>query len=93
MKKERSAPIEITPRKDSRQKFEDYLQHAEKIVSELEEGNLDLEESLSHYEEGIKALKKCYEILNGIEKRIEILIKDEKGNFQCKPFKKSDANE
>jgi exodeoxyribonuclease VII small subunit len=93
MKKERSALTEPTARKDSGQKFEDYLQHLEKIVSELEEGNLDLEKSLSHYEEGIKALKKCYEILNGIEKRIEILIKDEKGNFQCKPFKKPDANE
>ncbi|MBI4833298.1 MAG: exodeoxyribonuclease VII small subunit [Planctomycetes bacterium] len=93
MKKERFSPIETTARKESGQKFEEYLLQAEKIVAGLEEGNLDLEESLCHYEEGIKALKKCYEILNGIEKRIEILIKDEKGNFQCKPFKKSNDNE
>lgn len=90
MKKERVMPDE---KKDSSRKFEDYLQQVEKIVSELEEGNLDLEESLNRYEEGIKALKKCYEILNSIEKRIEVLIKDEKGNFQCKPFKQSANNE
>jgi exodeoxyribonuclease VII small subunit len=72
--------------------FENHLGKVEKIVNELEEGNLNIEESLSRYEEGIKELKKCYEILDNMEKRIEILLKDEKGNIQAKPFKKSSEN-
>lgn len=72
--------------------FEDYLNQVEKTISELEEGNLSLEESLSRYEAGIKALKKCYEILGGMEKKIEILLKDEKGNLQSKPFRKHQSN-
>ncbi|MEK7450048.1 MAG: exodeoxyribonuclease VII small subunit, partial [Planctomycetota bacterium] len=68
-------------------KFEDHLARVEKIMEELESGNLDLEESIGKYETGISSLKKCYEILGQMEKRIEILIKDENGNFVTKPFK------
>lgn len=68
-------------------RFEDYLQELEGIVSDLEEGNLGLETSLKKYETGVKALKKCYEILDGMEKRIELLTKDKEGNFRTRPFK------
>ena len=71
-----------------KEQFEDYLTQLEKIVAELEEGNLSLEESLTRYETGIKALKKCYEFLDNTEKKIEMLVKDEKGFLQAKPFKK-----
>lgn len=70
-----------------KERFEDYLNEVEKIVAELEEGNLSLEESLSHYESGIKSLKKCYEILDNLEKRIELLVKDDQGRLQAKPFR------
>lgn len=68
MKKEQEVPRS--------KRFEDYLHKVEKIVSELEEGNLPLEESLSKYEEGIKSLKVCYEILKAMEKRVEIVGKE-----------------
>jgi len=71
-----------------KEQFEDYLTQLEKIVAELEEGNLSLEESLNRYETGIKALKKCYELLDNMEKKIEMFVKDEKGILQTKPFKK-----
>jgi len=70
-----------------KERFEDYLAQVENIVSELEEGNVDLEKSLEKYEAGIKALKKCYEILSAMEKKIEVLTRDEKGNLITKPFK------
>lgn len=73
--------------------FEDYLTQLEKIVAELEAGNLSLEESLNRYETGIKALKKCYETLDNMEKKIEMLVKDEKGIIQTKPFKKLSDND
>ena len=68
------------------ERFEDYLQELEKIVDALEEGELDLETSLKKYEGGIKALKRCYEILDEMEKRIEILTKDKDGKLQTAPF-------
>lgn len=71
-----------------KERFEDYFSEVEKIVAELEEGNLDLDKSLEKYEEGIKALKKCYEILSAMEKKIEVLTKDEQGNLVTKPMKK-----
>ena len=72
-----------------KERFEDYLAEVENIVAELEEGNVDLEKSLEKYETGIKALKKCYEILSAMEKKIEVLTRDEKGNLITKPFKKT----
>ena len=72
-----------------KERFEDYLAEVEKVVSELEEGEVDLEKSLEKYEAGIKALKKCHEILNGMEKKIEVLTKDAQGNLATKPLKKS----
>lgn len=89
MKKESLPPNGTPPPKASNQGFEHYLTQLEKIVAELEEGNLKLEESLNRYEQGIKALKKCYEIVGNMEKKIEIIVKDEKGIIQTKPFKKS----
>lgn len=67
--------------------FEGYLERAEKIISQLEEGDLGLEETLKLYEEGVKILKKCYEILDAMEKKVEILTKDNKGKLQTKQFK------
>lgn len=70
-------------------RFEDYLAEVEKVVAELEEGDVDLEKSLEKYEAGIKALKKCYEILSAMEKKIEVLTKDAQGNLSAKPMKKN----
>jgi exodeoxyribonuclease VII small subunit len=71
----------------NKERFEDYLAEVEGIVSELEEGNIDIEKSLEKYEAGIKSLKKCYEILSAMEKKIEVLTRDENGNLVTKPFK------
>ena len=73
-------------------KFEQALSRLEKIVEELEGGDLTLDESLARYEEGVKALKKCYEILRDAEKRVEILLKGEDGTIRTEPFEpKSDG--
>lgn len=53
--------------------FEAALVSLEEIVSELEEGQVGLAESLSRYEQGVKLLKQCYELLQHAERRIELL--------------------
>ena len=54
--------------------FEDTMKKLENIANELEKGDLDLDTSVSKFEEGMKLSKKCNEILENEEKRISILI-------------------
>lgn len=59
--------------------FENNMENLEKIVTELENGDLNLDESISKFEEGIKISKQCNKILEDAEKKITILLeKDEK---------------
>lgn len=62
------------------QTFEKSLASLEKIVRQLEEGDLSLEESLKLFEDGVKLSRECQERLNQAERRIEVLLKDEEGN-------------
>ncbi len=67
-------------------KFEDSLVRLEQIVSQLEAGNLPLEESLKVFEEGIALARHCARYLEEAEKRIEILTRDDQGALGTKPF-------
>jgi len=57
--------------------FEEQMEQLEKIVSELENGNLNLDDSVTKFEEGIKISKECNKILETAEKKITILINKE----------------
>jgi exodeoxyribonuclease VII small subunit len=59
--------------------FETSLSALEKIVRELERGDLPLEESLRLFEEGVKLSRECQERLNQAERRIEVLLRDSDG--------------
>ena len=56
--------------------FEDIMKKLEQIANELEKGNLNLDESVKKFEEGIKLSKMCNEILEKAEKKITMLIRD-----------------
>lgn len=53
--------------------FEDALKELEGIVGKLESGKLDLEDSLAQYEQGVRHLKQCYQLLEHAERRIELV--------------------
>jgi exodeoxyribonuclease VII small subunit len=59
--------------------FEAGLAALEKIVRELERGDLPLEESLRLFEEGVRLSRQCQERLNQAERRIELLLQDGEG--------------
>jgi len=59
--------------------FEQALQQLEQIVQKLEKGELPLEESLRLYEEGIRLSRLCHGKLEEAEGRIEVLLKDARG--------------
>jgi len=67
-------------------KFEDALKKLEKIVGELEDGSLSLDDALGKYEEGIKLSKLCAKRLEAAKKKVEILLKSEDGTVELKPF-------
>lgn len=56
--------------------FEEAMKGLEQIAGELEKGNLNLDESVTKFEEGMKLSKICSDILEDAEKRISILIKN-----------------
>jgi len=58
-------------------KFEENMEKLEKIVQDLENGDLNLEASIEKFEEGMELSKKCSEILEEAEKKITILIKQD----------------
>ncbi len=58
-------------------KFEDAMKELEQIASQLEKGDLNLDQSVTKFEEGMKLSKTCNKILEDAEKRISILIKNE----------------
>lgn len=53
--------------------FEDALVQLESIVGELENGKIGLADALQRYEDGVKLLKNCYQLLEKAERRIELL--------------------
>src|SRR5215212_9672539 len=61
------------------QNFEASLTSLEKIVRELERGELPLEKSLELFEEGVRLSRECQERLNEAERRIEVLLQDNDG--------------
>lgn len=68
------------------QNFEMSLEELERIVRELERGDLPLEKSLELFEQGVKLSRACQERLNEAERRIEILTRDNQGRPTIRPF-------
>ena len=66
--------------------FEENMEKLEKIVTELEKGDLNLDDSVKKFEEGIKVSKECNKMLEEEEKKITILINDENGIKEEKPI-------
>lgn len=66
--------------------FEETIKELEKIIQELEKGELNLEESINKYEKGMGLAKKCNDFLEDAEKRITKLIKNASGEIEEKNF-------
>ena len=54
--------------------FETKIESLEKIVGELEKGDLSLEDSVNKFEEGMRISKECSKLLEDAEKRISIIL-------------------
>lgn len=73
--------------------FEKDLEALEKIVQELEEGDLPLDVSLQKFELGITLTKRCEKALTDAEKRIDVLVKNAMGEVAAESFEDAGAGE
>lgn len=62
--------------------FEQALEKLEKIVAEIEEGKVSLEESIERYAEGITLIEQCRSILDQAEQKIQLLSKGKAGALE-----------
>jgi exodeoxyribonuclease VII small subunit len=79
-KKEQTKSAAIEPN------FEAQLASLERIVRELERGELPLEQSLELFEQGVRLSRECQERLNEAERRIETLLRGGDGATIVVPF-------
>jgi exodeoxyribonuclease VII small subunit len=69
------APQPVTPQPVSSEieSFDQRLERLERIVAELEQGRIGLEQALERYQEGVGLLRSCRSTLDGFRKRVEEL--------------------
>jgi exodeoxyribonuclease VII small subunit len=74
--------------RDDRRSFEESLLELERMVRELEDGRLGLEDALARYEQGVGLIKSCYQQLRQAEQRVVLLtgVDDEQQPI-LQPFK------
>ncbi len=72
--------------KKTEPKFEAAMERLEKIVEEMESGEMPLEDALKKYEEGVGLARFCTDKLNEVQKKIEVLKKDADGKVCRMPF-------
>ena len=57
------------------------LMAIEKIVEDLEDGEIPLEDALQRFEQGMKLIEQCQDKLTKVEKKLKILTRDKSGEF------------
>lgn len=73
--------------------FEKAFQQLEKIVQRLEGEELPLDDSLQLFEEGIRLSRFCHQRLEEVEKKIELILADAKGQPVTEPFEDEEQHE
>jgi len=71
--------------------FEDALQELEQILSDIEGGQVGLEESLVKYERGTFLIQHCRGVLNTAEKQIEVLSKSADGGIEAASMEEGES--
>jgi exodeoxyribonuclease VII small subunit len=77
---------EAPPAEPEEASFEANLQQLEEIVSQLEQGDLPLDEALELYEKGVNAYRNCHEKLKSAETKVTKLVETLEGELQEEPF-------
>ena len=89
-----AGPDDNAEREATPASFEDSLAELQRIVGDLEDGSVGLEESMRRFEQGVRLLRQCYKVLEQAEQKIEILTgSDAAGIPVIAPFDASATHE
>ena len=66
--------------------FEEAMENLEKIVSELEMGELSLDKSVENFKKGMELSNYCTKLLEDAEKTISILVEQQDGTMKEENF-------
>jgi exodeoxyribonuclease VII small subunit len=81
-------------RSDPTASFEEAMVELEEIVHDLEDGKIGLAEALNRYEQGVKLLKSCHQLLEKAERRIQLLSGvDAEGNPVVERFEDDESDD
>lgn len=83
----------MTNGQEQARSFEASLEALERIVQQLESGDLPLEKSLELFEQGVRLSRECQERLSQAERRIEVLLRDNQGKPVVNTFTESTNND
>jgi exodeoxyribonuclease VII small subunit len=72
--------------------FETSLDELEKLVNDLERGELSLEQSLTAFERGVKLTRECQQALKTAEQRVDQLVQTSDGTLETRPFTPDDSD-
>src|ERR1700722_17959067 len=74
-------------------KFEEELKDLETIVSQIDSGELTLDESIGAFERGVMLVKALNGKLDEVERKVEMLTRSAGGELRTAPFESSSENE
>lgn len=73
--------------------FEASLKSLEEAVDQLEVGNLPLSDALRLFEQGLKASNICRSRLEEAKQKVEVLVKDNNGDFRLEELDEQETKE
>ncbi len=73
-------------RTEDPQKFEEELADLEAIVTQIDSGELSLEESISAFERGVGLVRALNQKLDEVERRVEVLMRSAQGELRTTPY-------
>ena len=69
--------------------FEKSLAELEKLVQQMEQGEISLEDSLKHFEKGVQLTRACQQALKDAEQKVSILLEQD-GQQKIENFENND---
>ena len=73
-------------------KFEEELGDLEAIVTQIDSGELSLEESINAFERGVALVRSLNHKLDEVEKKVEVLIRNAQGELSTAPYEPAAAD-
>ncbi len=81
-----SQPIERTTQGGAEETYDALVVRLERVVGELESGQLTLEQSIEKFAEGVRLARDASRKLDEAERRVELLVRTADGDEEAVPF-------